>query len=101
MTTWFVSRHPGAIDWAKKRKLHVDRWVTHLDPAWIRPGDIVIGTLPMEAAATVCEIGARFISLKILLPETLRGKELTAEMLNNLDCTLTEFRVQHVNDPSN
>ena len=26
MTVWFVSRHPGAIAWAKNQKLKVDRW---------------------------------------------------------------------------
>ena len=43
MTTWFISRHTGAIEWAKRKKLVVDRFVPHLDPAQVQPGDTVIG----------------------------------------------------------
>ena len=98
MSTWFVSRHPGAISWAKEKNLAVDFWATHLDVNQIKSGDIVIGVLPMPAAALVCAKGARFIALKIQLPENLRGKELTAQTLDCLNCTLAEYRVCHVKD---
>ena len=47
-TTWFVSRHPGAIDWAKRQGLNIGPWVEHLDPAKMEVGDTVIGTLPVR-----------------------------------------------------
>ena len=46
MTTWFISRHTGAMEWAKRKKLVVDQFVPHLDPTQVQPGDMVIGSLP-------------------------------------------------------
>ena len=37
MTTWFVSRHPGANVWAQEQGLQIDRWVSHLDATQIQP----------------------------------------------------------------
>jgi CRISPR-associated protein Csx16 len=58
MTTFFVSRHPGASAWAACQGLAVDRLVAHLDPAEVGAGDTVIGTLPVNLAAAVCGKGA-------------------------------------------
>lgn len=96
MTVWFVSRHPGAIAWAKNQALPIDRWVTHLATSDVAPGDLIVGTLPMSAASTVCEKGARFFSLEVRLAEHQRGRELTEEELKHLNCTLQEFKVQRV-----
>ncbi|MDW8324914.1 MAG: CRISPR-associated protein Csx16, partial [Burkholderiales bacterium] len=54
MTTWFVSRHPGAIKWAARKGIRVDRQVDHLDVDVVQAGDVVIGTLPVHLAAEVC-----------------------------------------------
>ncbi|PJC04222.1 MAG: CRISPR-associated protein Csx16, partial [Gallionellales bacterium CG_4_9_14_0_8_um_filter_55_61] len=59
MTVWFVSRHPGAVDWAKTQGIAVDRWVAHLVLSEIEACDTVIGTLPVQLAAQVCAKGAR------------------------------------------
>lgn len=44
MTTYFVSRHPGAQDWARAEGIRVDQVVEHLDPALVQPGDQVLGS---------------------------------------------------------
>ena len=67
MTIWFVSRHAGAIAWAKGQNLPVDRWVSHLDARQVTAGDTVIGTLPVHIAADICSRGARFF-LKRIVP---------------------------------
>ena len=64
MTIWFVSRHAGAIAWAKGQNLPVDRWVAHLDARQVTAGDTVIGTLPVHIAADICALGARFFFLE-------------------------------------
>lgn len=46
MTTWFVSRHPGALQWMHRHGPSLDRHVTHLAAADVQPGDRVYGTLP-------------------------------------------------------
>ena len=97
MTYWFVSRHPGAIAWAKLQKLPVTRWVKHLDVCEVSVGDLVAGTLPMEAAAAVCERGAKFFSLELHLAENQRGRELSEKELRDLNCSLQEFRVTRIN----
>lgn len=94
MTTWFVSRHPGALAWASQHGIQIDRPIDHLDIAAIEPRDQVIGTLPIHMAAAVCELGARYFHLEISIPRELRGEELDAEQLEALGARLTEFRVQ-------
>lgn len=98
MTTYFVSRHPGAQDWAKKNSLDVDKWVIHLDTSCVKAGDIIIGTLPIHLAETICRLGARYWHLAVYLPEEARGHELQADDLEAYGARLKEYTIYHVPD---
>jgi CRISPR-associated protein Csx16 len=37
MTTFFITRHPGAREWAGEESIAIDRLVTHLDPENVQP----------------------------------------------------------------
>jgi CRISPR-associated protein Csx16 len=93
-TTWFVSRHPGAREWAARKGLHVDRQITHLEIDEVKPGDTVIGTLPVNLAADVCARGARYLNLSLDLPESARGRELAADELERFGARLESFVVE-------
>jgi len=93
MTTWFVSRHPGAVEWAARQGLAVDRQVAHLDIAEIQPGDTVIGTLPIHLAAKVCARGARFLNLSLDVPPEARGRELDADALERFGARLEDYDI--------
>ena len=93
MTTWFVSRHPGAVDWARQQGLAVDRWVPHLEPADVCPGDTVAGTLPVQLAAEVCARGARYLHLRVDLPLHDRGRELDADELSRRGAQLQRYDI--------
>ncbi|MBI3935960.1 MAG: CRISPR-associated protein Csx16 [Betaproteobacteria bacterium] len=95
MTVFFVSRHPGAVEWAERQGLQVDRWVAHLDPADILPGDTVVGSLPVHLVADVCGRGARYLHLALYVPEHARGRELTADELECFGARLEPFLVEH------
>ena len=77
MTTWFVSRHGGALQWMQHNGRAFDRHVAHLDPIKVLPGDAVIGTLPVHLAAQVCA----------------RGRELGLQELQALGATLQRFLI--------
>ena len=94
MTTWFVSRHPGALHWMRQHGTAFDRHVPHLDPAQVQPGDTVIGTLPVNLAAQVCARGAAYWHLTLEMPAESRGRELSAAELLTLGATLQCFHVQ-------
>ncbi len=96
MTTYFVTRHQGAIEWAKQQGIKVDVQISHLDPAIIKSGDIIIGSLPVNLAAEVCSRGGRYLHLSLDLPQELRGKELTSEYMHMLGATLEEFKVRKI-----
>ncbi len=96
MTTYFVSRHPGARAWAAQEGIAVDALITHLDLAVIAPGDVVIGSLPVNLAAAVCERGGRYINLSLQLPPDLRGKELDAQQMRDCGACLEEYQIERV-----
>ena len=94
MTTFFVSRHPGAVEWARRQGQTVDRWVAHLDVASVGAGDTVIGSLPLHLAAEVNARGARFVHLTLDIPAEWRGRELSADELQAAGARLEEFFVK-------
>lgn len=81
MTTWFVTRHRGAAEWAARKGLQIDRHVTHLDPDTVGPGVTVIGILPVHLVARLCMRGSGYLHLSLDLPTTARGRELSADEL--------------------
>lgn len=93
MTTWFITRHPGARDWAETQGLHIDRHAIHLDTADVAPGDTVIGSLPVHLAAEVCQRGARYLNLSLDLPAHARGRELSADELQRYQARLEAFTI--------
>lgn len=93
MTTYFISRHPGARQWAESRQLDVDCWVQHLELTRIQPGDTVIGTLPVNLAAEVCHRGGRYVHLALELPALARGQELNAEQMSRYGARLQAYQV--------
>lgn len=96
MTTWFITRHSGALEWAARQSIFVDHTCVHLDIARIEPGDTVIGTLPVHLAAGVCERGARYLHLALEIPPDARGRELSANELEAFGARLEEYRIQPV-----
>jgi CRISPR-associated protein Csx16 len=98
MTTYFVTRHLGAREWAQQRGITVDDLVDHLDMAQVKDGDVVIGTLPVNLAAEVCARGGRYLHLSLDLPPEMRGRELSAEDMEQLGTRLEKYRVERVID---
>ena len=91
---YFVSRHEGAIQWAKKQQLAIDAWQDHFDVDQAQAGDVVYGTLPIPMVAQLMARGARYFHLSFEMPKELRGRELTAEEMDQLQVSLVEYRVE-------
>lgn len=95
MKTWFVSRHPGAIEWIKTQKhIKIDEFVTHLDIEAINKGDTIIGILPFDIAATLCKKGGIFYALLLNQNEDNRGQEHSAQKMHQLGARLQRFRAE-------
>ena len=96
MTTWFISRHPGAIDWIKtQHEWHIDHYLTHLDnPAVIHSGDTVLGTLPIHIAAAVCARGARYYFLQLPQEAAQRGSEYSAADMTAMGYSLRRYHIE-------
>lgn len=93
MTTYFITRHIGALDWAKEHGIDFDLHLTHLDDDMaLKAGDVIIGTLPINIIAKINAIGVRYIHLSLNIPSHLRGVELTSQQLNDeCQANLEEF----------
>lgn len=93
MSTWLITRHPGALAWMQASGVAYDHQRQHLDVSEVQPGDIVIGTLPVPLAARVCALGATYRHLSLDLPPHLRGRELDVDELRACNARIEEFRV--------
>jgi CRISPR-associated protein Csx16 len=94
MTTWFVSRHPGALDWMRRHGFTFDCHVPHLAIEAVCAGDTVIGSLPVNLAAEVCARGATYRHLSLEVAAADRGRELSADELEKYDVTLTTYEIK-------
>jgi len=93
VTTYFVTRHAGAVEWARRRGITAEL-VEHLNIARVEQGDEVIGTLPVQLAAEVCARGARYRHLTLELPREARGATLTADDMDRFGATLEPYHVE-------
>lgn len=96
MATYFVTRHAGAVAWAEEEGFKVDHWITHFDPSTVKPGDIVLGSLPVHLAAQVIDRGGRYFHLGLNLGPDDRGRELTATDMRRCGARLEEYEVKRV-----
>ncbi len=95
MATYFVTRHSGAVEWARRQGIEA-KLITHLDPAQIEEGDTVLGTLPIQIVAEINERGARYLHLEIALPAEQRGVQLSADDMDRLGAKLIEYEARRV-----
>jgi len=93
VATYFVSRHAGAKEWARRRALHAVH-VSRLDRERIAPGDVVYGTLPIHLAAAVTEKGGRYYHVEMDVDERQRGLELSADDMERFNARLVEYCVK-------
>lgn len=101
MSTWFVSRHPGALQWMRAHGPAFERHLMHIeedDFQQLGSGDIVIGSLPVHLAARVCAQGAQYWNLSLNMPASARGRELSADELRSMGAALERFDVCAVAD---
>lgn len=98
MTTWFVTRHNGAVFWAARQKLYAPdmKRVADLDPDWVQSGEIVYGTLPVNLVSKIIARGARYFHLSMNIPAELRGRDLSADEMEQIEATLEEFHAHSV-----
>ncbi len=96
MTTYFITRHPGARQWAEQEGVVVDQLLDHLEIEHLRPGDRVIGSLPVNLAAEVCARGGHYLHLSLDLPREMRGRDLSVKDMRDCGARLEEFLVTTV-----
>lgn len=96
MTTYFVSRHDGAREWAVGQGLVIDQFIGHLQLEAIVRGDVVIGNLPIHLAAEVCAHGARYVHLAVDTPPHRRGEDLCSALMQASGARLVEFKIERV-----
>jgi CRISPR-associated protein Csx16 len=96
MTTYFVTRHKGAKQWAKDQNINVDFVVDHLEIEDLKTGDTVLGSLPVNLVAELNAKGVRYYHLTLPLTEQQRGIEISAELMRELGAKLEEFTVKKI-----
>lgn len=95
MTTWFVTRHPGALEWV--RRLGYD--VTHVeqfDIEMTKPGDSVMGNLPVSVIARLTANRVQFFNLDMKTPPSHRGRDLTPDQMDEFGAQLVEYTAKRI-----
>ena len=90
---FIVTRHAGAQRWLAMRGIQGELH-PHFDTAQVKPGDQVVGTLPIPLAADVVERGGVYFHLDLRVPPEYRGKELTAEDMDRFGAKITGYVVR-------
>ncbi|WP_435101149.1 CRISPR-associated protein Csx16 [Arhodomonas sp. AD133] len=98
MTTWIVSRHPGAIEWLRRRGYRDAHHLAHLQWRRVAPGDVVIGNLPISLVAELGRRGIAYYHLTVPLPHERRGRELSADELEQLGACLQRYQATKPRD---
>jgi CRISPR-associated protein Csx16 len=78
----------------RRARIPFERHVAHLEMEAVRPGDVVIGSLPVNLAAEVCARGATYRHLSVQLSARDRGRELSAAELEEYEATLETYFVE-------
>lgn len=95
MKKFYVSRHPGALEWLGEVAGVDGIPVSHLDLAGVSLGDMVYGTLPVDMVADVCAKGAVYIHIRMNLRSEQRGKELSKQDMYDNGASLICYHVIH------
>ena len=93
MTTYFITRHQGAAQWAAQQGFKIDQVLAHFDPKTTQKGDRVLGTLPVNLAAEVCRRGGTYFHLTLDVPPEYRGKELSPQQMSQFGAQLQAFYI--------
>lgn len=97
MTTYFITRHTGALQWAAAHQVAFDVHLEHLlSLDDLQAGDVVIGTLPINLISQMNAMGVRYMHLSLHIPPHLRGVELDMSQLDECQAVLEEFVVKKV-----
>lgn len=99
MGNYIITRHCGAIEWFRRHLAASTgpiQVLAHLDNVPFGPGDRVYGVLPLGLAADVCASGAELHVLTCDTPAHLRGRELTADELEQLGARLVRYEVREI-----
>lgn len=101
MTTWLVTRHPGAVMWAAKSGIQAENHgiVQSLDISLVADGDKVVGTLPIHLVDEVIKRGGSYFHIAMELPEEARGKELTEKQMRSYNARLEQYYVVNLGQP--
>jgi len=96
MTTWIVTRHPGAIEWLNDIGIIADHTVSDLEISVPQKGDTIVGILPVQHIATLNQRGVRYFHIcQNLLPND-RVTELTSDQMRERSAELIEFHCQRL-----
>jgi CRISPR-associated protein Csx16 len=96
VTTYLITRHAGAVAWLRRQGIDFEE-LSHLDNATaIKPGDHVIGPLPLSGIADIVAAGARYEAIEMDLPEGARGSELSADDMERYGARLVRYHVERI-----
>ena len=97
MTSYLITRHSGAIDWAKQQNLKIDKVLSHINEINIErlsSNDKIYGNLPLHIINTLCEKNIEYWNLDLDIPLALRGKDLNLKEMNNCHARIERYTVK-------
>lgn len=78
---YLVSRQQETVDALRSDNVAFDKIISHFNPAIVKPGDVVLASLPLPIAAKVCAKGGIYKHVEITRPANIHGDLTSAEIL--------------------
>ncbi|MCD9527529.1 CRISPR-associated protein Csx16 [Photobacterium carnosum] len=102
MATYFISRHPAALEWVKQQNVIIDHCLRHLlDMSLFTLGDVVLGTFPIQLVAALNKKGIKYGHFSLTVPPQWRGMELDLAQILQCQPEISYFHVEKIEGTDN
>lgn len=93
---WVITRHVGALVWLHSVGVRPDRIESDLDLSRVRPGDSVVGVVPLCLAAGIGARGASCWHIVMDLEAHDRGRALGPRRMRQRNARLVQFEARRL-----
>ena len=92
MTTFIITKHVGAVQWAKNKGIEHDIYLEDLNLIHeLKAGDVVVGTLPIHVVYELNQRDINYLHIALDIPAELNDQALDAAQLEACNARIESY----------